>query len=145
MHRRHTAWYGVLPIALAGLVAACGDGGSNPPAAACTASNSLPVSLSPGQYIAVDPTTTEGCVAFAANAGGTGFEYLVVPQSATGVAGRKTSFRLGGENAAAAISAHRVAGEPGLTAPDRFHDFLRQTERRPDWGGLAPATGPRSG
>ena len=82
MHRRQTAWYGVLPVTLAGLLAACGDGGSDPSAAACTAANSFPATLDPGEYVVVDPITTEGCVLFAANpGGGASVEYLVVPQT----------------------------------------------------------------
>ena len=146
MARQRWMWSGVAPVALAGVVAACGDGGSNPVLPACTAGNSFAVALDVGEYLALDPAPNSGCFAFAANAGGQSIEYLVVPQAATGTPGVTTSFRLAGDTAmVAALSAQRVRGGPALNTPDRFHQFLRTAERDRTWGGAAPAGEPRPG
>jgi hypothetical protein len=122
-------WCGVWPAALAGALAACGDGGTDPVLPACTTGTSFSITLAAGQYVSVDPAANGGCVAFAANQGAQGVEYLVVPQSTTGTAGRTTTFALVGEPAtAAALSALRVGGPAALSTPDRFHEFLRRTE-----------------
>jgi hypothetical protein len=139
-------WSGVAPVALAGLVAACGDGGSNPVLPACTTGNSFAVALDSGEYLAIDPAPNSGCVAFPANAGGQSIEYMVVPQAATGTPGITTSFRLAGDTATVAVlSAQRVGGGPALSTPDRFHEFLRKAERDRSWRGAAPAGEPRPG
>ena len=130
MQRRSRMWCGVWPAALAGALAACGDGGTNPVLPACTTGTSFGITLAAGQYVSVDPAANGGCVAFAANQGAQAVEYLVVPQSTTGTAGRTTTFALAGEPAtAAALSALRVGGPAALSTPDRFHEFLRRTEQ----------------
>jgi hypothetical protein len=110
----------------------------------CAAANSFRVTLASAGYLAVDPTTTAGCVAFPANpAGGADVEYLVVPQSATGVAGRMTSFRLTGDTVTLGpLTDHLMGVGPSLTPPERFHQFLREAERGRDWGSSAAGLGP---
>jgi hypothetical protein len=132
----------VAPVAVASVLSACSDSGSGPALPPCNAANAFTISLAVGQYIAVDPGATSGCVAFAGNTGGP-IEYLVVPQSATGTPGLKTSFRLAGDTVTAApLAAQRVGGRAALGAADRFHEFLRLAERDRTWGGAAPAGPP---
>jgi hypothetical protein len=134
---RHGAW-----LALAGALAACGDGGSGPVLPACTPGSAFSISLAVGQYVSVDPAANQSCVAFAANAGGQTVEYLLVPQSATGTAGRTTPFGLEGDTTATAatLSAQRVAGGPARDVHGRFHEFLRRTEEE-GFAGIAPPEG----
>ena len=146
MVRQRRMWSGVAPVTLAGLLAACGDGGSNPVLPACTTGNSFAVALDSGEYLAIDPAPNSGCTLFAANAGAQSIEYLVVPQAATGTPGVTTSFRLAGDTAMVAVlSAQRARGGPALNTPDRFHQFLRTAERDRSWGGVAPAGEPGPG
>ena len=146
MARQRRMWSGVAPVALAGVMAACGDGGSDPVLPACSTGNSFAVALDAGEYLAIDPAPSSGCALFAANAGTQSIEYLVVPQAATGTPGVTTSFRLAGDTATVAVfSAQRVGGGPALGAPDRFHEFLRKAERDRSWGGAPAAAEPRPG
>lgn len=132
-------------LGLVGLVvAACGGDGSGPALPACSATTPVPVSLSVGEYLSLDPAVASGCVSFSANAAADTAEYVVVPQSATGVPALTTSFRLAGDPLTVqVVSASRVAAAPALTVPDRFHDFLRRAERDRTWGGT-PAGAPEA-
>src|SRR2546426_12285981 len=80
------------------LAAGCSE--SSGPLAPCTAAAPL-VNLTAGEYRSADPRPSggfvlravrgAGCRAFPANQSGSGIEYLLVPQRATGRAGSKSS------------------------------------------------------
>ena len=106
----------------------------------CTAAGfnvSLPVV---GAYTVFDPTGADsGCVVFPANGPADSAEYLLVPQIATGVPGRTTTFRLSGDTilpapVAPAFSSPALAH---LGAAERFHTFLRLGDEA-RWRGLGP-------
>jgi hypothetical protein len=86
-----------------------------------------PVALAVGDYVSVRPEEIEGCAVFP-TAGVGGAEYLLAPQSVTGIAGESTSYRLQGEVAMTPV-------EQPLSAPVerpwalRFHDRLRAQEQ----------------
>jgi len=118
---------------------ACSDG-AGPKLPPCTAAGSnvtLPVV---GAYLSFDPTgTAEGCLVFPAAGAADSAEYLLVPQLATGVPGRTSSFRLAGDTirpapVAAAFSATSPADLPPA---EQFHRFLRLGDQE-RWRGLNP-------
>jgi len=120
---------------------ACSDG-AGPKLPPCTAAGSnvtLPVV---GAYISFDPTgTAEGCLVFPANGPADSAEYLLIPQLATGVPGKTSSFRLAGDTIrpapaplAPAFSAEALAD---LSPVEQFHRFLRLGDQE-RWRGLNP-------
>lgn len=118
---------------------ACSDG-AGPKLPPCTAAGSnvtLPVV---GAYLTFDPTgTAEGCLVFPAAGAADSAEFLLVPQLATGVPGRTSSFRLAGDTirpapVAPAFSAATLADLPPA---ERFHGFLRLGDQE-RWRGLDP-------
>ena len=123
--------------------AACREaaGPKLPPCTAAGFAVSLP---SPGDYLSFDPTSADsGCVVFAANGPADSAEYLLVPQLATGVPGRTSSFRLVGDTikpatVAPAFLAPRLAS---LTPAERFHTFLRLGDET-HWRDLNPEKAP---
>jgi len=105
-----------------------------------------PLALSVGQYQAIDPGPTDGCVIFPANASATDAEYLLVPQITTESYNFRTSFKLvGGVPVIAAPPLAAQYGEGPVSPALQFHDRLRQLERSRGWGalaGLAPRAAP---
>jgi hypothetical protein len=93
------------------------------------ASTLAPVTLGAGEYAAVDPGQLPGCVTFP-SAGADTVEYLVAPQSASGVAGVSSAFRLSGDPAVVVVVQQRSAGAGQTPLPfaARFHDELRRQE-----------------
>jgi len=121
------------------LAAGCSE--SSGPLAPCTAAAPL-VNLTAGEYRSADPRPSgdfvlravrgAGCVAFAANQSGSDIEYLLVPQSATGTPGSKSSFWLRGATIAvsSAPAPAPVAPSVQLAPAARFHEFLRESEQQ---------------
>src|SRR2546428_7507114 len=119
------------------LAAGCSE--SSGPLAPCTAAAPL-VNLTAGEYRSADPRPSgdfvlravrgAGCVAFAANQSGSDIEYLLVPQSATGTPGSKSSFWLRGATIAvsSAPAPAPVAPSVQLAPAARVHESLRQSE-----------------
>ena len=113
--------------------AACSDG-SGPTLRPCTAAG-FPVSLTVGQYVAIDPAPDAGCTVFSAN-GALDAEYLVVPQLATGEPGKTSSFRLTGDTIRPVTMSAPLGGAPEgaeLSPAERFHAFLRHGDEM-RWG-----------
>ncbi len=105
-----------------------------------------PLTLSVGQYQAIDPGATDGCVIFPANASATDAEYVLVPQITTESYNFRTSFKLVGGVPVIAAPPLSAQYEEGPISPAlQFHDRLRQLERSRGWGalaGLAPRAAP---
>jgi hypothetical protein len=97
-------------------------GASAPVTGTATASAS-PLRLEPGEFVAVAPEAVDGCAIFpTAEAGGA--QFLLAPQSTTGVEGITTDYRLGSGPVAPA-----PAGSEGTNPrAARFDAFLRQQE-----------------
>jgi len=120
---------------------AVGCSESTGPLAPCAAGAPL-VNLTAGEYRSADPRPRgdfvlrtvrgPGCVAFAANQSGSGIEYLLVPQAATGTPGGKSSFLLRGATLAAssAPAPAPIAPSVQLAPAARFHQFLRESEQQ---------------
>ena len=128
------------PVGLLSFLAAvaCSDG-AGPKLPPCTAATA-PQSLAVGQYVAIDPTPTAGCVVFPANGPADSAEYLLVPQLATGVPGRTSSFRLAGDTIRPAPVASPSSSAPVLAdlgPAEQFHAFLRLGDEA-RWRGLNP-------
>ena len=122
-----------------GLVA-CPSDGAGPKLPPCTAAGfniTLPVV---GAYVTYDPAASDsGCVVFPAAGAVDSAEYLLIPQLATGVPGRTSSFRLAGDTirpapVAPAFSTTELADLPPA---DQFHRFLRLGDEA-RWRGLNP-------
>ena len=117
---------------------ACSDG-AGPKLPPCTAAGfnvTLPVV---GAYIAFDPTGADsGCAVFPAT-GPADREYLLVPQLATAVPGKTSTFRLGGDTIKPATVAPAFSGPAlaDLSPTERFHAFLRLGDEQ-RWRGLNP-------
>ena len=128
------------------LMGACNNGPelTGPPAVCHSAVQ--PLTLSVGQYQAIDPEPTDGCVIFPANASATDAEYVLVPQITTESYNFRTSFKLVGGVPVIAAPPLSAQYEEGPISPAlQFHDRLRQLERSRGWGalaGLAPRAAP---
>jgi len=117
----------------------CSGDGSGPKLPPCTAAGDTIPPLAVGEYVSLDPILDSGCAVFPANAGPAVIEYLIVPQSAAGVPGRKSSFSLRGDTIVfPAPVAPALAAEPAQSPAEQFHDRLRRAEATKDYG-LAPA------
>ncbi|HMG19292.1 MAG TPA: hypothetical protein VK573_11245 [Gemmatimonadales bacterium] len=118
---------------------ACSDG-AGPKLPPCTAAGSnvtLPVV---GAYLSFDPTgTAAGCLVFPAAGAADSAEFLLVPQLATGVPGRTSSFRLAGDTIrpAPVAPAFSAASLADLPPAEQFHRFLRLGDQE-RWRGLNP-------
>lgn len=139
LHRRLTQ-LGLLSFLGA---AACREaaGPKLPPCTAAGFAVSLPT---PGAYLSFDPTTADsGCAVFPANGPADSAEYLLVPQLATGVPGRTSSFRLAGDTIKPATVAPAFAAPllASLTPAERFHRFLRAGDET-HWRELNPQIAP---
>ena len=119
---------------------ACPSDGAGPKLPPCTAAGfniTLPVV---GAYVTYDPAASDsGCVVFPAAGAVDSAEYLLIPQLATGVPGRTSSFRLAGDTirpapVAPAFSTTELADLPPA---DQFHRFLRLGDQA-RWRGLNP-------
>jgi hypothetical protein len=116
--------------------------------AATYASSLAPLALAVGEYAAIDPARLAGCATFPA-AGLPGAEYLVAPQSASGVPGVSAAYRLAGDAVVITLQPRPAAQTP-LPFAERFHDELRRQEAeasllaRPPLASLqgAPAAAP---
>ncbi len=118
------------------------SGGGNPVQVDCTAST--PVSLAPGEFAVLDPTTNAGACVRIPVAGAAGAEHLYV---AVAAAGRETptsvstSYALGAAPVGVTLARQQPSlADLGLVPPgasafqapasaDRFHDMLRARER----------------
>jgi len=89
-----------------------------------------PLALQVGQYRAIDPLPTQGCLVFPANANPDSAEYLLVPQAITETPDLTATFKLAGGTPAMA-AAQVTAAEQGypLSPPQRFHQMLREMEQ----------------
>ena len=128
------------------LAAACVDNVSGPPAAVCL-SNYSPLALTVGQYVAIDPVPTQGCVIFPANASAIDSgEYLLVPQTISEVPDFSAPFKIAGTGPLTAqVMASRFAANIAPNAPSEaaaFHTLLREMERARTYPGLAGAQAP---
>ncbi|HUL02615.1 MAG TPA: hypothetical protein VLV16_05220 [Gemmatimonadales bacterium] len=113
------------------LIAACGGADPVTPSLAMCGPGVPAVLLGPGESVALDPLTTNGCAIFPANPSSTdSAEYLVVPQAATTSPDFHSSFKLvGGALAAAAPPvAAAMEGAP-ISIAQQFHDRLRLMEQ----------------
>ncbi|KPK05236.1 MAG: hypothetical protein AMS20_07040 [Gemmatimonas sp. SG8_28] len=84
--------------------------------------------LAPGDFLSLEPGVVEGCAAFP-GAGAEGAEYLLTPQSTSGVPGVTVDYRLGGT---AGVQTPIAALPSSVTAPstaESFHAYLRERER----------------
>jgi hypothetical protein len=89
-------------------------------------SSAAPLALAVGEYASLDPAQLAGCAAFA-DAGASGAEYLLAPQSTTGAPGVSASYRLQGDSVVIVLSA--AAPHPtAVPFATRFHDMLRAQE-----------------
>jgi hypothetical protein len=125
---------------------ACSADSAGPKLPPCTAAG-LPVSLTVGQYVAIDPAPDSGCVVFPANGPADSAEYLLVPQLATGVPGKTSSYRLAGDTIRPAPPAPAFSAPPllaDLAPAERFHTFLRLGDEA-RWRGLNPQVAPGGG
>jgi len=120
---------------------ACSDaaGPKLPPCTAAGSNVTLPVV---GAYISYDPTgTTNGCLVFPANGPTDSAEFVLIPQLTTGVPGKTSSFRLGGDTIRPAPVSPAFSVSPAsleaLPPAERFHMFLRLGDAS-RWRGLNP-------
>jgi hypothetical protein len=90
------------------------------------ASSLAPLVLQVGEYAALDPAQLAGCATFPAATTDT-VEYLVAPQSATGVPGVSAGFRIRGDSVVVVAQA-LPAVRTELPFAERFHDALREQE-----------------
>jgi hypothetical protein len=136
-------------FAVALLAAGCGD----QPAAPRPVVGD--VALAPGAYELVAGGDAQGPLRFpAADAGGTGAEYLVVGQFATARPDLASSFSMVGSLPATAAVVHTPAPPRSLPAAVRFHDAIRRMDEAvalaslrggPGGAALAPPARPRTG
>jgi hypothetical protein len=139
-----TGWVGALVVvAVVGCVPVTGPD----TVAACSVNVAQSVNLAVGAYLSVDPTASGGCIALPANAStADSAEYLLVPQSASGVAGTTSPFVLqGGPGSLTAfVTAHAGTPPPArrLSAAQAFDLLLRQTAATGSYGAPPAATGP---
>ena len=89
---------------------------------------SAPLVLAAGDYASVDPAQLAGCATFP-DAGPSGAEYLLAPQSVTNAPGQSVAFRLAGDTTTTTAPAPRVARTP-LPFAARFDALLRRQEER---------------
>src|SRR5579859_1257365 len=114
--------------------------GTAPHIRPCTAAAPV-VTLTPFQYVSIDPATDSGCAQFSASA--TAAEYLVVPQLATGVPAQTAAFRLVGDTIIPATPSAPQTARLEAGPAERFHQFLRLGDERRYWG-FAPRVAPRA-
>jgi hypothetical protein len=117
------------------VVTAC-KGGTSSHITACTTAGDT-VTLAVWQYVSVDPAVGNGCTVYPA-AGGSGAQYLLVPQITTGTPGSKTGYRLVGDTLVPAPTGPAPAPR-ALGDADRFHTYLRLGDQNRSWG-FAPET-----
>src|SRR5215510_4047632 len=123
-----------ISLMLAGVSACAADRGVGPgPQPQCA--SGVPLSLGVGQYRSIDPAVDSGCVAIAVNSSVDSAEYLLVAQAVTGQPGLTASFALQGQVRQAAMAAGSLSSSSTDLA-QRFHDGLREMERRHSYGGM---------
>ncbi|MFN2572692.1 MAG: hypothetical protein ABR537_13950 [Gemmatimonadales bacterium] len=123
------------------LVGAGCSGGTDPHIAPCTAAGAA-VALAVNEYVSLDPAPDSGCTVYPATAG-SGAEYLIVPQIATGTPGATAAFRLVGDTIVPVPSAPTPQLRAQQSPAEQFHTFLRLGDERRSWGLLpASAAGP---
>ncbi|HEY6093177.1 MAG TPA: hypothetical protein VIV83_14370 [Gemmatimonadales bacterium] len=128
----------VLPFSLLAVIAC--SGGSSPHITTCTTAGDT-VTLAAWQYASIDPAGGNGCTVYPA-AGGSGAQYLLVPQITTGTPGQQTGYRLVGDTLVPAPSAP-VPAAARISAAQQFHDYLRLGDQNRSWG-FAPEAGAAS-
>jgi hypothetical protein len=126
----HSRLVRMAPLGLL-VVAACDSNPVTAPILRCTPGATTALTLAIGDYVAVDPSVTSGCITFPANAAPDTTEYLLVAQSASGKTGTRTSFRLAGSSAplSTVASASLAPPEGPPPVPQAFDLFLRGLER----------------
>ena len=119
--------------------AACSED-QGPPLPPCSGNTGFAVSLGVAQYASIDPAADSGCVAFGANGGVDTIEYVLVAQAATGQPGVRVPFRLiGTDTAGPILTGSFTTYDQRVVGPaERFHAFLRESERRPRAAGVSP-------
>ncbi|MGH7569112.1 MAG: hypothetical protein ACREL9_09115 [Gemmatimonadales bacterium] len=144
MLRRGRRWRtggGACLLGLVGTGVGCSGDSAGPTLPPCTAAGDSVV-LAVGEYVSLDPIPDSGCAVFAANADPSTAEYLIVPQSAAGEPGRKSSFSLRGDTIVfPAPVAPALASEPEQSPAEQFHDRLRRAEATRDYGPALPPDG----
>jgi hypothetical protein len=126
-------------LAWLGVAIGCTDG-VGPRIGTCKPSDGIALTLAVAQYATVNPTADSACMRFAANAGADTAEYLIVPQTATGVPGTLMLFSLNGDTLAPTPSLTRAQVQ-ALSPAQRFHATLRLGEET-RWQWLNPQTAP---
>jgi hypothetical protein len=86
-----------------------------------------PVTLAVAEYVSLDPAQLAGCTAFA-DAGSSGAEYLLAPQSVIGTPGVSAAYQMQGDSVVVVLTAAEPHPTP-LPFAARFHDMLRAQER----------------
>src|ERR1043165_2047131 len=119
----------VLPFSLLAVIAC--SGGSNPHVTTCTTAGDT-VTLAAWQYASIDPAGGNGCTVYPA-AGGSGAQYLLVPQITTGTPGQQTGYRLVGDTLVPAPSGP-VPAAARISPAQQFHDYLRLGDQNTSWG-----------
>jgi len=115
------------------------DNVTAPPQAICHLSAVMAQALAVGQYKAIDPVPSQGCVVFPANAGTDSAEYLLVPQTVTQTPDFTSSFRLLGGTPAAAAARVAAAVRASPESPaQQFHTMLRGLEAQRAYATLVP-------
>jgi hypothetical protein len=100
------------------------------------------LALGPGDFLSLEPVVVEGC-AILPRAGAAGAQYLMTPQSTSGVPGVTVDYRLSGTaGIPTSFAASPPADVPSTAA--QFHAFLRRQEEDFARTALSPAAAPAS-
>jgi hypothetical protein len=92
------------------------------------ASNLAPATLGVGEYASLDPGQLPSCITFPM-AGADTIEYLVAPQSVSGLPGVSSPYRIAGDSVVVGAPQRTArAGPTPLPFAARFHDELRRQE-----------------
>ena len=107
--------------------AACSHDTAAPSAPTCSSAVASQLTLTVGQYVAIDPASDGGCLTFPANMSADSAEYLLVPQSAAATFGESSPFQLRTATLGATAMLGRRLAEPASprTAATRFDGMLR--------------------
>jgi hypothetical protein len=84
--------------------------------------------LRPGDFLSLEPAVVAGCAVFP-NSGPEGAQYLLTPQSTSGVPGVAADFLLGGTADVQIPIAAMPSSAVEPSTAERFHAFLRDRER----------------
>src|SRR2546423_2047574 len=133
-----------LLVGLAPLWGAACNSSVQPKLAPCTAASAGQVSLAVAADTAIDPTQSAGCTVFGPNASASAYEYLLVPQAASGAPDDSSGFLLRGATvpAAAPRFAAPLRSSAAIPAQQQFELTLRRAGGGPGGRGGAPRPPP---